>query len=179
MPPPWRPRPGSAGTPARSRLSSTPWPGSLPCWRPCASGRPTGHDGGMRQLLPTAVDAADPATVYADPPLQTAADRPAVRLNMISSVDGGTTVDGLSGGLGGPGDKAVYAALRSLTDAVLVAAGTARAEHYGPARLPDEVQKARVERGQTAVPTIAVISKNCVFDWAAPFFTEATVRPVV
>ena len=41
---------------------------------------------------------------------------------------------GVSGGLGGPGDKAVFSALRGVADVVLVAAGTVRAEHYGPPR---------------------------------------------
>ena len=36
----------------------------------------------MRQIFPTAVDAIDPATAYADMP--TAAGRPGIRLNMIA-----------------------------------------------------------------------------------------------
>ena len=84
----------------------------------------------MRQLLPELVDPVDPVDVYGD--LPEARGRPAVRLNMIASVDGATTVGGVSGGLGGPADKRVFSVLRALADAVLVAAGTARAEAYGP-----------------------------------------------
>ncbi|MBA2471912.1 MAG: dihydrofolate reductase family protein, partial [Pseudonocardiales bacterium] len=80
----------------------------------------------MRQLLPVAADPVDPAVVYADLPV--AQGRPSVRLNMIASLDGAATVDGLSGGLGGPADHRVFAALRELADVVLVAAGTVRAE---------------------------------------------------
>jgi riboflavin biosynthesis pyrimidine reductase len=54
--------------------------------------------------------------------------RPAVRLNMIASVDGATALDGRSGGLGGPAARRFFVALRSLADVVLVAAGTVRAE---------------------------------------------------
>jgi riboflavin biosynthesis pyrimidine reductase len=68
--------------------------------------------------------------VYGD--LPTAAGRPAVRLNVIASVDGATTLAGVSGGLGGRADHALFAVLRSLADVVLVAAGTVRAERYGP-----------------------------------------------
>jgi riboflavin biosynthesis pyrimidine reductase len=131
----------------------------------------------MRLLYPTAADPIDPAGVYADVP--TCPDRPAVRLNMIVSVDGGTSWGGLSGALGGPADKALFSVLRSFADVVLVAAGTMRAEHYGPASLPQPLQEARRARGQTAVPPIAVVSRMCRLDWDSPFFTSATERPLV
>jgi riboflavin biosynthesis pyrimidine reductase len=114
----------------------------------------------VRQLLPDLVDPIDPVVVYSD--LPEARGRPAVRLNMITSVDGATTVAGVSGGLGGPADKRVFSVLRSLADAVLVAAGTARAEGYGPSPV-----------------LIAVVSRSCMLDWQAPFFTAASVRPIV
>ncbi len=55
---------------------------------------------------------------------------------MIASLDGAATVDGLSGGLGGPADHRVSAALRALADVVLVAAAMVRAEGYGPSKVP-------------------------------------------
>jgi hypothetical protein len=76
----------------------------------------------MRQLLPFGCDPVDPAVLYGD--LPPAGTRPAVRLNMIASIDGATAVAGLSGGLGGPADQALFAVLRSQADIVLVAAGT-------------------------------------------------------
>jgi riboflavin biosynthesis pyrimidine reductase len=81
---------------------------------------------------------------------------------MIGSLDGATAVDGRSGGLGGPADRKVFAALRSLADVVLVAAGTVRAENYGPGTLP-----------------IAVVSGSLRLDWNTPFFTAASHRPIV
>lgn len=131
----------------------------------------------MRQLFPTVVDPVGPADVYADTP--EAAGRPGVRLNMIASLDGATSVDGVSGGLGGSPDHRVFAALRSAADMVLVAAGTMRAERYGPAQLPPDVQDGRRRAGRTPVPAIAVVSRSCNLDWESPFFTAATVRPVV
>ena len=64
-------------------------------------------------------------------------DRPSsgralVRLNMISSADGSSTVAGLSGGLGNRDDHEVFGALRAAADAVVVGLGTAVAEHYRP-----------------------------------------------
>jgi riboflavin biosynthesis pyrimidine reductase len=131
----------------------------------------------MRMLFPEPVEDVDPATVYADLPHNDL--RPAVRLNMIVSVDGGTSWNGVSGGLGGPADKAVFGVLRSLADVVLVASATMRGEQYGPAVLPPPVRAERRERGQTPVPRIAVVSHTCEFDWSTPFFTAATERPLV
>jgi riboflavin biosynthesis pyrimidine reductase len=131
----------------------------------------------MRMLFPERVEAVDPARVYADLPHNDR--RPAVRLNMIVSVDGGTSWNGVSGALGGPADKALFGVLRSLADVVLVASATMQGEHYGPAVLPAHAQDARRERRQTPVPPIAVVSRTCQFDWDSPFFTAATERPIM
>jgi riboflavin biosynthesis pyrimidine reductase len=114
----------------------------------------------LRQLFSETIDAVEPIDVYHDLPV--VEGRPAVRLNMISSVDGATALEGRSGGLGGPADRKVFAALRSLADVVLVAAGTVRAENYGPGNVP-----------------IAVVSGSLRLDWDTPFFTAATHRPIV
>jgi riboflavin biosynthesis pyrimidine reductase len=114
----------------------------------------------MRQLLPTFVDPVDPMAVYADLP---AADgRPGVRLNMIASVDGATAVDGVAGGLANKADKDLFHLMRSLADVVMVAAGTVRAEGYGPSKVP-----------------IAVVTRSCNLDWRSRFFTDQDARPVV
>jgi len=59
-------------------------------------------------------------------------DRAFVRLNMISSADGGSAVAGLSGGLGNRDDHAVFGALRDAADGVIVGLGTVVAEGYHP-----------------------------------------------
>ena len=59
-----------------------------------------------------------------------------VRLNMISSADGGSAVAGVSGGLGNRDDHAVFGALRATADVVLVGLGTVVAEHYHPPETP-------------------------------------------
>ncbi len=128
-------------------------------------------------LFPKNLDAVDAAAVYADQPMATG--RPAVRLNMIVSVDGGTSWNGVSGALGGPADKALFRVMRSLTDVVLVASGTMRAEKYGPALLPEATQAERQARGQRPVPAIAVVSSSCDFDWDISFFKDATERPII
>lgn len=131
----------------------------------------------MRELYPEAIADIEPLDAYADFPVVT--ERPGVRLNMIVSVDGGTSWGGVSGALGGPADKALFPVLRSFADVVLVAAGTMRAEGYGPAVLSDSLRDARRARGQSAVPAIAVVSRSCRLEWDTPFFTKAEARPVV
>lgn len=131
----------------------------------------------MRLLHPNYSEVVDPTDVYADLPF--IVDRPSVRLNMIVSVDGGTSWNGVSGALGGSADVALFHVLRSFADVVLVASGTMRAEQYGPARLPADVQDQRRARGQRPVPPIAVVSQRCDFDWRSPFFDEATERPII
>jgi len=58
--------------------------------------------------------------------------RPAVALNMIASLDGRVTLDGRTAALANRADYEMFHALRGAADAVLVGAGTVRAEGYGP-----------------------------------------------
>ena len=65
------------------------------------------------------------------------AGRPWVRANFVSTIDGAAyDSHGVTGSLGGKADKQVFAMLRSLADVIVVGAGTARAEGYGPADSP-------------------------------------------
>ena len=107
----------------------------------------------MRQLLPVPCDPVDPAVLYGDLPL--AGTRPAVRLNMIASIDGATAVAGLSGGLGGPADQALFAVLRSHADVVLVAA--ARSTSCSPAMITSARLAAFARSGAGASATVITI----------------------
>ena len=131
----------------------------------------------MRRLLPAPAEPVALSDAY--PPLPGRAGRPSMRVNMIASVDGATAVDGVSGGLGGPADRAVFMHLRSVADVVLVGAGTVRAEGYGPPRLPAELREARRRRGQAPLPRLAVVSRSCALDWDAPIFRDTASRPIV
>jgi riboflavin biosynthesis pyrimidine reductase len=131
----------------------------------------------MRQLLPEPAAEVDPLDVYGDWPH--ASGRPGVRLNMIESADGAAVVGGLSGGLGGPADHRVFMALRSLADVVLVAAGTVRAEGYGPARLPGPLMERRVAAGRPPLPRLAIVSHSLDLDWDSALFREPDRPPIV
>jgi riboflavin biosynthesis pyrimidine reductase len=62
------------------------------------------------------------------------------RVNMVSTFDGaGTGEDGLSGSINNAVDKVAYDVMRELADAIVVGAGTARAEGYEPTTVPTVV----------------------------------------
>ncbi len=71
-------------------------------------------------------------------PLGEHPDRPWVMLCMVASIDGSTVVDGRSAGLSSSNDSAVLLHLRSIADVVLVGAGTAQGEGYGPPSTPGQ-----------------------------------------
>jgi riboflavin biosynthesis pyrimidine reductase len=87
--------------------------------------------------------------------LYAAPSTPWLRVNMVSTADGAATgPDGRSGGINNAADQRVFETLRRLCDAVLVGAGTARAEGYRSAskplvvvsrsgRVPDRLREAR------------------------------------
>ena len=110
----------------------------------------------MRRLLPepAELDEATLAEAYRLPPGRS------VRVNFIASLDGATTVAGRSGGLQSPGDLAVFRMLRALAEVVLVGAGTAAAEGYGPMSDDSVVGRMRVQLGRPATAPIAVVSRR-------------------
>lgn len=121
----------------------------------------------MRQLLPAGPDidsAAELEAVYALP-----GDRH-VRTNFVTSLDGAVELDGRSGSLGGPADKAAFAAMRATADVILVGAGTVRAERYGPVQLDEEAQERRAARAQDPLPRIAVVTAHGSLDPDSPLF---------
>jgi riboflavin biosynthesis pyrimidine reductase len=112
----------------------------------------------VRALLPSTTGEPDLDSIYGLPRLDGAGSH--LRCNFVDSLDGAIEVDGRSGALGGPGDERIFSLLRELTDVVLVGAGTARTEGYGPVRLPLTRRRKRVAVGQAAVPPIAVVTAS-------------------
>lgn len=105
--------------------------------------------------------------------------RPWVRANMISSLDGGATDDGSSGGLAGPGDRALFNLMREAADVILVGAATVRIENYGGAQMSAAQRQARQSRGQSEVPPIAVLTHSADFAHDAKLFTHSEVPPLI
>jgi 5-amino-6-(5-phosphoribosylamino)uracil reductase len=107
------------------------------------------------------------------------AERLWLRANFIASLDGGATVDGTAGPLGGPGDRALFSLLRELADVILVGAGTARIENYSGARATASQRQRRQARGQSEVPVLAIVTKSGRLDRDMPAFTHTEVAPLV
>lgn len=93
-----------------------------------------------------------------------------LRLNFVTSLDGAVEVGGRSGPLGGPADRAAFMAMRAVADVVMVGAGTARTERYGPVRLAPDVEDRRRARGQAPRPPLAVITARGELDTGARMF---------
>lgn len=102
-----------------------------------------------------------------------------LRANMIASLDGAATHQGLSGGLNGPADKQVFDMLRRLADVVIVGAGTVRAEGYGGLRLDPEDVTWRRAHGLSEHPVFAIVSGSLDLDPESAVFIEAPVRPLL
>lgn len=86
----------------------------------------------MRRLLPD----PGPTTVEAQldgyrPWEQPRDDRPFVAMNFATTIDGRAAIGGVSGPIGSAADTAMLAGLRTRFDAVMIGAGTMRAERYG------------------------------------------------
>ncbi len=98
---------------------------------------------------------------------------PWLRINMVSTLDGAATGEsGRSGSINNEVDRLVFHALRAQCDAVLVGAGTARAEGYGVAEVPLVIvsRSGRVPEGLRDAPSGKVLM---VLGAAAPGLEEA------
>jgi 2,5-diamino-6-(ribosylamino)-4(3H)-pyrimidinone 5'-phosphate reductase len=88
--------------------------------------------GKILRLYPLPAQEILAGDIYEDlelpPPGRTETPRPYVIINMVSSVDGRTAVEGKSSRLGSETDRQTMRTLRSRADAVMIGAGTLRAE---------------------------------------------------
>ncbi len=105
--------------------------------------------------------------------------RPRVLLNMVSSTDGRATIEGRSDGLGGPADRALFHALRSAVDAVLVGAGTVRVERYGRMIKSEAARALRLQHGLPEEPLACIVSGRMALDEELPLLQESAARVVM
>lgn len=126
----------------------------------------------MRRLLPepgeTSVDELMDGYRPFDSPL---ADRPFVAANMITTLDGRASVRGRSKDLGSEVDSEFLLKLRRRFDAVMVGAGTIRAERYGRIVKDAEGRAQREQIGLAHDPLAVIISNSLDLPFDAPVFT--------
>lgn len=128
----------------------------------------------MQSLWPSPGVDVDPSDAYIEHARSAPAGRPWVMMNMIESVDGAAAdVGGRSGGLGGPADKAVFVAIRAVPDVIVVGAGTAIAEDYGPVRLSAPLRARRRAAGRPEVPRLAVVTASLQIDPGQRLFRDS------
>lgn len=127
----------------------------------------------MRRLLP------DPGPTTVDDALEgyrpwesAHEDRPLVAMNFAATVDGRATIGGVSGPIGSRTDTAMLVGLRTRFDAVMIGAGTMRAERYGRL-VPGQEDRERRERLLLPHdPLMVLVSGSLDLPWDAPLFTE-------
>jgi riboflavin-specific deaminase-like protein len=106
-------------------------------------------------------------------------DRPYLVLNMVSSLDGKATIDWRTKGLSTELDRQLFHRLRTQADAIMVGAGTIRAERYGRMAKSDELRDARVEEGLEPDPLAVVISARLDLPADLPLLNEPAQRVVI
>lgn len=106
-------------------------------------------------------------------------DRPWLRVNFVSSLDGAVTAEGRSRGLSNPDDQRVLGLIRDLSDVVLVGAGTAIGEGYRGIKRTEVRAERRARLGLSEIPPIAVVTRRCSLAPDSPLLTDTTVAPIV
>ncbi|MEM9713755.1 MAG: dihydrofolate reductase family protein [Actinomycetota bacterium] len=135
----------------------------------------------MRRLHPDPIDLDDDGALDAAmrAPRRHDDGRPWVFGNMVSSLDGAISVDGVSGGLGGEGDRRLFDAIRAQADVVLVGAATVRVEEYGAPGDDEALVARRTANGVADVMRVAIVTRSLDLDLDGELFARPTSRPLV
>ncbi|MGI9019622.1 MAG: dihydrofolate reductase family protein [Solirubrobacterales bacterium] len=126
----------------------------------------------MRRLLP------DPGETSLSDQLGTLdfaarahAERPYTYTNFVLTLDGHATLGGRSGPIGSETDTHLLVGLRLTADALMIGAGTMRAEGYGRPVSDPAKRERREARGLAADPLMVIVG-SLDLPWEAPLFTE-------
>ena len=134
----------------------------------------------MRRFLPepaadvTVAEQVAELRPWEDPP----ADRPRVLTSFVLTLDGHATIRGRSGPIGSEADTAMLVGLRTRVDAVMIGAGTMRAERYGRV-IADPAKREHREREGLPHDPLMVIVGSLNLPWDAPLFTEGFGRVLI
>jgi riboflavin-specific deaminase-like protein len=134
----------------------------------------------VRRLLP------DPAEVTVEDQYRGLAmgelateGRPYVFANFAATADGRATISGRAGAIGSDTDTDVLMLLRAEADAVMIGAGTMRAERYGRMLPRDGLRERREEAGLPGDPLGILVTRTLDLPWDAGLFTGGHGRVVV
>jgi riboflavin biosynthesis pyrimidine reductase len=134
----------------------------------------------MRRLIPDPC----PTTVEEqldsyEPWLEAPEGRPLVAMNFVATVDGRATIGGVSGPIGSDTDTAMLAGLRARFDALMIGAGTMRAERYGRPSPSRERRERRERLGLAGEPLMVIVTGSLELPWDAPLFADGGGRVLV
>lgn len=129
----------------------------------------------MRRLLPdpgptTVSEQLDTYRPWEEP----RQERPLVAVNFATTVDGRATIGGVSGPIGSATDTEMLGRLRTRFDAVMIGAGTMRAERYGPLPNNPERRAERERLGLSPDPMLVIVSGRLDLPWDAKAFSDGT-----
>ena len=106
-------------------------------------------------------------------------ERPLVAVNFADTVDGRASIGGVSGPIGSSADTEMLAGLRTRFDAVMIGAGTMRAERYGRVVASQEARERRERIGLPHDPLMVIVSGRLDLPWDAPLFTDGGGRVLI
>jgi riboflavin-specific deaminase-like protein len=111
------------------------------------------------KLFPEPVASLAVEDVYSNISFPKREKRPYVIINMVSSLDGKVVHEGKASQIGSPTDRALMRTLRAHADAVMVGAGTLRAEKLR-LDVPEDISRERESRGLKPQPLAVVATMS-------------------
>jgi riboflavin-specific deaminase-like protein len=106
-------------------------------------------------------------------------ERPYVVLNMVASLDGKAVLEGRTRGLSSDTDRELFHQLRTQADAVMVGAGTLRAERYGRMVRRPELREKRAREGLAPDPLAVVVSGSLALPPDLPLLQDRDSRVLI
>lgn len=138
------------------------------------------NDSLMRRLLPepgpTSIDQELAGFRPFEDPLEA---RPFVAVNMVTSLDGRASLNGRTVELGKECDIELLLKLRTRFDAVMIGAGTMRAERYGRIIKDPAARAVREEMGLEPDALAVIVSGRLDLPFDAPLFTDGGGRVLI
>jgi riboflavin-specific deaminase-like protein len=106
-------------------------------------------------------------------------DRPYLILNFATTLDGRAAISGRSGAIGSETDTETLQRLRTRVDAVMIGAGTMRAERYGRMVSDPDFRAYRERTGLAPDPLGVIVSNRLELPWDAGLFTDGGGQVVI
>ena len=139
-----------------------------------------GETAAVRRLLPEPGETTVAAQLHElDLKPLAHADRPYLVLNFAVTLDGRAAIKGRSGPIGSRTDMEMLQRLRTRVDAVMIGAGTMRAERYGRMVSDAEFRAYRERCRLSQDPLAVIVSNRLELPWDASLFTDGGGEVVI